>query len=148
MDQIRYREMSRGRSDSGGWLRGCLVVFAVVSALGVCGPALYWRFKNAITLRNNNNKLSCPSCLCDCPPPLSLFQLAPGNNNKRLLLLLIFFFLISEHSYEKIYNKSHTIQLFELDLLGLTYNNNFRVSELLIVIWYWPYTFICNNYCN
>ena len=57
------------------------MVFAVVSALGVCGPALYWRFKNAITLRNNNNKLSCPSCLCDCPPPLSLFQLAPGLAN-------------------------------------------------------------------
>ncbi|KAG4949848.1 hypothetical protein JHK86_043087 [Glycine max] len=74
--------MSRGRSDSGGWLRGCLVVFAVVSALGVCGPALYWRFKNAITLRNSHSsKLSCPPCLCDCPPPLSLFQLAPGLAN-------------------------------------------------------------------
>ncbi|KAL9314286.1 hypothetical protein ACSQ67_019738 [Phaseolus vulgaris] len=73
--------MSRGRSDSGGWLRGCLVVFAVVSALGVCGPALYWRFKNAISLRNSHNKLSCPPCLCNCPPPLSLFQLAPGLAN-------------------------------------------------------------------
>ena len=95
LDQIRYREMSRGRSDSGGWLRGCLVVFAVVSALGVCGPALYWRFKNAITLRNSHSsKLSCPPCLCDCPPPLSLFQLAPGNNN---YLLLFFLFLFSFH---------------------------------------------------
>ncbi|TKY73094.1 gamma-tubulin complex component 2 [Spatholobus suberectus] len=73
--------MSRGRSDSGGWLRGCLVVFAVVSALVVCGPALYWRFKNAIAVRNSHNKLSCPPCLCDCPPPLSLFQLAPGLAN-------------------------------------------------------------------
>lgn len=79
------RDMSRGRSDSGGWLRGCLVVFAVVSALGVCGPALYWRFKNAISLRNSHNKFSCPPCLCNCPPPLSLFQLAPG---LYLLLLL------------------------------------------------------------
>ncbi|WVZ19194.1 hypothetical protein V8G54_006516 [Vigna mungo] len=78
--------MSRGRSDSGGWLRGCLVVFAVVSALGVCGPALYWRFKNAISLRDSHNKFSCPPCLCNCPPPLSLFQLAPdcGSNDPDL----------------------------------------------------------------
>ncbi|KAK7411605.1 hypothetical protein VNO78_03040 [Psophocarpus tetragonolobus] len=73
--------MSRGRSDSGGWLRACLVVFAVVSALGVCGPALYWRFKNAVALRSSHAKLACPPCLCDCPPPLSLFQLAPGLAN-------------------------------------------------------------------
>ncbi|XP_061344869.1 uncharacterized protein LOC133290770 [Gastrolobium bilobum] len=75
--------MSRGRSDSGGGcLRLCLVLFAVVSALGVCGPALYWRFKNRITLRNSNsNSNSCPPCLCDCPPPLSLFQVAPGLAN-------------------------------------------------------------------
>ncbi|CAL0320148.1 unnamed protein product [Lupinus luteus] len=71
--------MSRGRSDSGGWLRLCLVVFAIVSALGVCGPALYWRFKKGFTF--HNSKLSCPPCLCDCPPPLSLFKLAPGLAN-------------------------------------------------------------------
>ncbi|MCH87607.1 hypothetical protein A2U01_0008480 [Trifolium medium] len=70
--------MSRGRSDSGIWLRWCLVLFAMVSALGVCGPALYWRFKKGISLRtNSHSKLSCPPCICDCPPPLSLFQVAP-----------------------------------------------------------------------
>ncbi|XP_027338542.1 uncharacterized protein LOC113852461 [Abrus precatorius] len=75
--------MSRGRSDSGGWWRWCLVVFAVISALVVCGPALYWRFKNSITFPNShsNSKLSCPPCLCHCPPPLSLFHLAPGLAN-------------------------------------------------------------------
>ncbi|KAK2396659.1 hypothetical protein P8452_18059 [Trifolium repens] len=74
--------MSRGRSDSGIWLRWCLVLFAMVSAFGVCGPALYWRFKKGITLRtNSHSKLSCPPCICDCPPPLSLFQVAPGLAN-------------------------------------------------------------------
>lgn len=73
--------MSRGRSDSSSssWLRWCLVLFAMISALMVCGPALYWRFKNGITF---NSKLSsCPPCICHCPPPLSLFQLAPGLAN-------------------------------------------------------------------
>ncbi|XP_028754045.1 uncharacterized protein LOC114713537 isoform X2 [Neltuma alba] len=60
---------------SGACLRCCLVVFAVASALAVCGPALYWRFKNTINL--HNSKLSCPPCVCDCPPPLSLLQIAP-----------------------------------------------------------------------
>ncbi|KAL1325648.1 hypothetical protein HN51_035700 [Arachis hypogaea] len=75
--------MSRGRSDpGGGWLRWCLVLFAVVSALGVCGPALYWRFKKTISLRGaSTSNLSCPPCICDCPPPLSLFQVAPGLAN-------------------------------------------------------------------
>ncbi|KAF7806504.1 DUF1068 domain-containing protein [Senna tora] len=64
---------------SGACLRCCLVVFAVASALAVCGPALYWRFKNSLNLRNS--KSSCPPCLCDCPPPLSLLQIAPGLAN-------------------------------------------------------------------
>ncbi|KAK4257522.1 hypothetical protein QN277_007099 [Acacia crassicarpa] len=64
---------------SGACLRCCLVVFAVASALAVCGPALYWRFKNTINLRDS--KLSCPPCVCDCPPPLSLLQIAPGLAN-------------------------------------------------------------------
>ncbi|XP_028754044.1 uncharacterized protein LOC114713537 isoform X1 [Neltuma alba] len=64
---------------SGACLRCCLVVFAVASALAVCGPALYWRFKNTINL--HNSKLSCPPCVCDCPPPLSLLQIAPGLAN-------------------------------------------------------------------
>ncbi|KAE9604524.1 hypothetical protein Lal_00010865 [Lupinus albus] len=71
--------MSRVRSDSGVWLRWCLVVFAVLSALAVCGPALYWRFKKGFTFHNSN--LSCSPCLCNCPPPLSLFNLAPGLAN-------------------------------------------------------------------
>ena len=61
---------------SGTCLRLCLVIFAVVSALGVCGPALYWRFKK--TLRLGDSKSSCPPCICDCPPPLSLLKIAPG----------------------------------------------------------------------
>ncbi|KAF5469553.1 hypothetical protein F2P56_013617 [Juglans regia] len=58
------------------FLRWCLVVFAVVSALGVCGPALYWRFKK--TVRLGGTTASCPPCICDCPPPLSLLKIAPG----------------------------------------------------------------------
>ncbi|PPR87241.1 hypothetical protein GOBAR_AA33443 [Gossypium barbadense] len=34
---------------------------ALVSALGVCGPALYWRFKR--TLRFADSKFSCPPCI-------------------------------------------------------------------------------------
>lgn len=64
---------------SGGCLRCCLVVFAVVSALGVCGPALYWKLKKGVKFAGS--KLSCPPCVCDCPPPLSLLNIAPGLAN-------------------------------------------------------------------
>ncbi|KAL9445547.1 hypothetical protein AB3S75_018528 [Citrus x aurantiifolia] len=67
------REMSRR---SGNCVRCCLVIFAVVSALAVCGPALFWRFKKGVSL--GDNKSSCPPCNCDCPPPLSLLKIAPG----------------------------------------------------------------------
>ncbi|KAE8668554.1 serine carboxypeptidase S28 family protein [Hibiscus syriacus] len=60
---------------SGTCLRLCLVTFAVVSALAVCGPALYWRFNK--TLKLGDSKSSCPPCICDCPPPLSLLKIAP-----------------------------------------------------------------------
>ena len=52
------------------------MIFAVVSALAVCGPALYWRFKKALLL--GDSKTSCAPCICDCPPPLSLLKIAPG----------------------------------------------------------------------
>lgn len=52
------------------------MIFAVVSALAVCGPALFWRFKKGIRL--GDAKSSCPPCVCDCPPPLSLLKIAPG----------------------------------------------------------------------
>ncbi|XP_054805475.1 uncharacterized protein LOC129308389 [Prosopis cineraria] len=64
---------------SGACLRCCLVVFAVVSALAVCGPTLYGTFKN--TWKLDNSKISCPPCVCDCPPPLSLLHIAPGLAN-------------------------------------------------------------------
>ncbi|KAK6912288.1 Protein of unknown function DUF1068 [Dillenia turbinata] len=67
--------MSGGRR-SGSWLRCCLVGFAIVSALCVCGPALYWKFKKGIRLGQLNS--SCPPCNCDCPPPLSLRNFAAG----------------------------------------------------------------------
>ncbi|OWM72826.1 hypothetical protein CDL15_Pgr021132 [Punica granatum] len=60
---------------AGACLRCCLVVFAVISALGVCGPALYWKLKKGMVL--SDSKLSCPPCVCNCPPPLSLLKLAP-----------------------------------------------------------------------
>ncbi|KAJ4826055.1 hypothetical protein Tsubulata_048118 [Turnera subulata] len=61
---------------SGACLRCCLVIFAVVSALAVCGPALYWRFKKTIRFSDSKSS-SCPPCVCDCPPPLSLLKIAP-----------------------------------------------------------------------
>ncbi|XP_004287110.1 PREDICTED: uncharacterized protein LOC101307237 [Fragaria vesca subsp. vesca] len=69
--------MTRPRSAT--CLRCCLVVFAVVSALAVCGPALYWRFKKGVKL--GDAKSSCPACNCDCPVPLSLLKIAPGLAN-------------------------------------------------------------------
>ncbi|KAF9614278.1 hypothetical protein IFM89_017079 [Coptis chinensis] len=60
--------------------KGCLVVFAITSALFVCGPALYWRFKQGLDLEigEDVNSSSCSPCLCDCPPPLSLLNISPG----------------------------------------------------------------------
>jgi hypothetical protein len=57
-----------------------LVVFAIASALAVCGPVLYWKFKKGIALRTTVSS-SCPTCVCDCPPPLSLLTVAPGLAN-------------------------------------------------------------------
>uniref|UniRef100_A0A2P2IH48 Uncharacterized protein n=1 Tax=Rhizophora mucronata TaxID=61149 RepID=A0A2P2IH48_RHIMU len=65
---------------SGTCLRCCLVIFAVISALGVCGPALYWRFKKSFGF-SVPKASSCPPCTCDCPPPLSLLKIAPGLAN-------------------------------------------------------------------
>ncbi|XP_058067583.1 uncharacterized protein LOC131216950 [Magnolia sinica] len=66
---------------TGGFLRCCLVVFAVSSALYVSGPALYWRFKKGIRwggVGDGGNILpSCGPCICDCPPPLALLNVAP-----------------------------------------------------------------------
>nr|GMD75328.1 DUF1068 domain-containing protein [Ipomoea batatas] len=67
---LASREMSRR---SGTCLRCCLVIFAVVSALCVSGPAFYWKFKKALKL-----KASCLPCKCDCSPALTLFDVAPG----------------------------------------------------------------------
>ncbi|XP_047340853.1 uncharacterized protein LOC124944599 [Impatiens glandulifera] len=64
---------------SGDCLRYCLVVFAVVSALCVSGPALYWKFKKGMKL--DVVPPSCSPCICDCPPPLSLLKIAPGLAN-------------------------------------------------------------------
>ncbi|XP_050213262.1 uncharacterized protein LOC126664761 [Mercurialis annua] len=63
---------------SGSCLRCCLVIFAVASALGVCGPALYSRFNKSLSFSSQS---SCPPCICDCPPPLSLLNIAPGLAN-------------------------------------------------------------------
>ncbi|KAH9615714.1 hypothetical protein KSS87_014152 [Heliosperma pusillum] len=54
---------------SGRW---CLVSFAVISALCVSGPALYWKFHKTVP------NFTCPPCSCHCPPPPSLLRFAPG----------------------------------------------------------------------
>ncbi|PPS08572.1 hypothetical protein GOBAR_AA12052 [Gossypium barbadense] len=81
---------------SGTCLRLCLVTFAVISALAVCGPALYWGFKK--TLKLGPSKSSCPPCICDCPPPLSLVNIAPGIPIREIasLDLLLLLILLSE----------------------------------------------------
>ncbi|KAJ4951943.1 hypothetical protein NE237_028775 [Protea cynaroides] len=68
--------MLGGTRRSGACLRCCLVVFAVASALFVSGPALYWRYKKGI--KSVKAPPTCNPCICDCPPPLSLHNIAPG----------------------------------------------------------------------
>ncbi|XP_006653572.2 uncharacterized protein LOC102699862 [Oryza brachyantha] len=64
--------------------RWCLVILAVASALGVSGPAFYWRYKKGFASSSSSSPSaavvspSCPPCSCDCPPPLSLHSIAPG----------------------------------------------------------------------
>ncbi|KAG8097650.1 hypothetical protein GUJ93_ZPchr0013g36114 [Zizania palustris] len=63
--------------------RWCLVIPAVASALGVSGPAFYWRYKKGFASSSSSSSAaavssSCPPCSCDCPPPLSLQSIAPG----------------------------------------------------------------------
>ncbi|KAK1417179.1 hypothetical protein QVD17_26302 [Tagetes erecta] len=65
---------------SGSCIRCCLVIFAVISALCVSGPALYWRIKRGFNLKSSSS-ISCTPCVCDCPPPLSILNLAPGLAN-------------------------------------------------------------------
>ncbi|MCL7041385.1 hypothetical protein MKW94_011284 [Papaver nudicaule] len=72
--------MSTRRSTGGGCLKCCLVIFAIASALYVSAPALYWRFKNLTSSNQNSiSPSSCSPCVCDCPPPLSLIEIAPEN---------------------------------------------------------------------
>ncbi|KAK9078825.1 hypothetical protein SSX86_002883 [Deinandra increscens subsp. villosa] len=66
---------------SGSCLRCCLVIFAVISALCVSGPAIYWRINKGFNLGKSSSSISCNPCVCDCPPPLSLLKLAPGLAN-------------------------------------------------------------------
>ncbi|CAI9298326.1 unnamed protein product [Lactuca saligna] len=62
---------------SGSCFRCCLVILAVISALCVSGPALYWKLKRGFNLKPGSS-IHCTPCICDCPPPLSLLKLAPG----------------------------------------------------------------------
>ncbi|AQK44605.1 uncharacterized protein LOC100194145 [Zea mays] len=68
--------------------RWCLVILAVASALGVSGPAFYWRYKKGFSSSSPSSTAaavasspSCPPCSCDCPAPLSLKSIAPGLAN-------------------------------------------------------------------
>ncbi|KAI7749215.1 hypothetical protein M8C21_004499 [Ambrosia artemisiifolia] len=65
---------------SGSCIRCCLVILVVISALCVSGPALYWKLKRGFDLQPTSS-ISCPPCICHCPPPLSLLKLAPGLAN-------------------------------------------------------------------
>ncbi|CAL9106225.1 unnamed protein product [Musa textilis] len=77
--------MSSPARPSGACLKCLLVVFAIASALCVSGPALYWRFKKgfastqSLSSSSSSSHLGCAPCVCDCPPPLSLDAIAPGD---------------------------------------------------------------------
>ena len=87
---VFYAAMARRSGDC----MKCLVIFAVVSALVVCGPALYWKFNKGFAGSTRKTSV-CPPCLCDCPPPVSLLELAPGITTIfSLSLSLSFSFLV------------------------------------------------------
>ncbi|GAB2222384.1 hypothetical protein Droror1_Dr00013601 [Drosera rotundifolia] len=68
-----------GGRRSSGYIRCCLVVFAIVSALCICGPALYWKINKGVRMGHVGGSVSnCPPCVCDCAPPISLLNIAPG----------------------------------------------------------------------
>jgi hypothetical protein len=85
------RVYARGSMVGGGGRRAalgrwCLVILAVASALGVSGPAFYWRYKKGFSSSSPSSTAaavasspSCPPCSCDCPAPLSLKSIAPGD---------------------------------------------------------------------
>ncbi|XP_062184479.1 uncharacterized protein LOC133888310 [Phragmites australis] len=76
-----------GRRAAAACGRWCLVILAVASALGVSGPAFYWRYKKGFSSSRASSVAasaaspSCPLCSCDCPQPLSLQSIAPGLGN-------------------------------------------------------------------
>ncbi|KAL0872872.1 hypothetical protein Bca101_022577 [Brassica carinata] len=82
---------------SGDCMR-CLVIFAVVSALVVCGPALYWKFNKGFVGSARKSSV-CPPCVCDCPPPVSLLEIAPGLANLTVTgeISILGFFLAALH---------------------------------------------------
>ncbi|KAL0854659.1 hypothetical protein Bca101_059811 [Brassica carinata] len=55
----------------------CLIIFDVIFALLVCGPALYWKFNKGF-IGSTRKSSVCPPCVCDCPPPVSLLDITPG----------------------------------------------------------------------
>ncbi|KAJ8437141.1 hypothetical protein Cgig2_016884 [Carnegiea gigantea] len=72
------------RRPASACVRCCLVMFAVTSALCVSGPALYWKFNKGFNHQHRRlspSSSACPPCTCDCPPPPSLLQIAPGLAN-------------------------------------------------------------------
>ncbi|KAG2315074.1 hypothetical protein Bca52824_018196 [Brassica carinata] len=54
----------------------CLIIFDVISALLVCGPALYWKFNKGF-IGSTRKSSVCPPCVCDCPPHVSLLDITP-----------------------------------------------------------------------
>ncbi|KAL9223914.1 hypothetical protein vseg_000006 [Gypsophila vaccaria] len=83
-----------GSGGGGGWW-WWWVGFAVISAVCVSGPALYFKFQKQQQQQHYNynynynynwvslNKYKCPVCACHCPPPppTSLLHLSPGLAN-------------------------------------------------------------------
>ncbi|KMT01068.1 hypothetical protein BVRB_9g223230 [Beta vulgaris subsp. vulgaris] len=72
--------MPNGSRQSGICLRYCLCGFAIALILSIFGPALYWKVKKGTKL-GYHTSTSCPPCICDCPPPLSILKIAPGLAN-------------------------------------------------------------------
>ncbi|PWA82174.1 hypothetical protein CTI12_AA180330 [Artemisia annua] len=63
---------------SSSYLKTCLITIALVSAFCLFAPTLYSKLKTNFNIKPNTASITCNPCICDCPPPLSLLNLAPG----------------------------------------------------------------------
>ncbi|XP_021865851.2 uncharacterized protein [Spinacia oleracea] len=62
--------------NSGNCVRNSLVGFGIALTVLIIGLSLYW--KGSKLGHHPSYSSNCSPCICDCPPPLSILNIAPG----------------------------------------------------------------------